>query len=114
LSGDHVISALEEATEESLPAAIGPFRVVRQIGRGGMGTVLLAERAGSDFHQVVAIKLLRRGLDTDDLLRRFRAERRILAALNHPHIAKLVDGGSTPDGRPWLAMEYVDGTPLPE
>jgi eukaryotic-like serine/threonine-protein kinase len=114
LSGDHVISALEEAAEESLPAAIGPFRVVRQIGRGGMGTVLLAERAGSDFHQVVAIKLLRRGLDTDDLLRRFRAERRILAALNHPHIAKLVDGGSTPDGRPWLAMEYVDGTPLPE
>lgn len=114
LSGDQVLSALEEAAEESLPASVGPFRVLRQIGRGGMGTVLLAERAGSDFQQRVAIKLLRRGLDTDDLLRRFRAERRILASLNHPHIAKLVDGGSTPEGRPWLAMEYVDGTPLPE
>ncbi len=114
LSGDQVLSALEEAAEESLPVTVGPFRVIRQIGRGGMGTVVVAERAGSDFRQVVAIKLLRRGLDTEDLLRRFRAERRILASLNHPHIAKLVDGGSTPDGRPWLAMEYVDGTPLPE
>ncbi len=107
-------AALDEATDDPLPNQIGPFQVIRPLGRGGMGTVMLAERAGSDFQQMVAIKLLRRGLDTHDVLKRFRAERRILAGLRHPNIAALIDGGSTDDGVPWLAMEYVDGVPLPE
>jgi eukaryotic-like serine/threonine-protein kinase len=104
--------ALEALAERQLPEMIGPFRPLRELGSGGMGTVYLAERAEGDFRQRVAVKILRRGLDTDDLLARFRAERRILAGLRHPNVAHLVDGGSTSDGRPWLAMEYVEGVPL--
>ena len=88
---------------------IGPYTVIREIGRGGMGTVFLAERAGDGFHQQAAIKVLRRGVDTDDVLRRFVTERRILASLSHPNIARLYDGGATDDGRPYLAMEFVEG-----
>lgn len=105
--------ALRAAVAESVPEAIGPFRVLREIGRGGMGTVYLGERATDAFVQQVAIKRLRRGVDTDDVLRRFALERRILATLRHPNIAALIDGGCTDDGRPWLAMEFVDGVPLP-
>ncbi|MEM6456760.1 MAG: serine/threonine-protein kinase, partial [Acidobacteriota bacterium] len=90
---------------------IGPFRLLRRIGRGGMGTVYLGERSG-DFDQRVAIKLIRRGMDTEDILVRFRHERRILARLAHPHIARLLDGGTTDDGRPYFVMEYVEGRPL--
>jgi len=97
---------------EGAPAAIGPYRIDRELGRGGMGTVFLAERDGDGFRQRVALKVLRRGMDTDDLLRRFVTERRILAALAHPNIARLYDGGATGDGRPYLAMEYVDGEPV--
>jgi eukaryotic-like serine/threonine-protein kinase len=104
--------ALEALAERQLPETIGPFRPLRELGSGGMGTVYLAERNEGDFRQQVAVKVLRRGLDTDDLLARFRAERRILAGLRHPNVAHLVDGGSTSDGRPWLAMEYVEGMPL--
>jgi tetratricopeptide (TPR) repeat protein len=91
---------------------IGRYRIVRRLARGGMGTVYLAERADGDFEQRVAIKLLRRGLDTDDVLARFRAERQILAGLEHPHIARLIDGGASADGRPYLVMEYVEGVPI--
>lgn len=91
---------------------VGPFRIIRRIGRGGMGTVYLARREGADFHQQVAIKVLRRGIDTEDTVRRFLAERRILARLNHPGIARLLDGGATDDGRPYFAMEYVEGQPF--
>lgn len=91
---------------------IGPFAVVRLLGRGGMGSVYLARRAEGDFAQEVALKVLRRGIDTEDVLARFRAERRILAGLHHPNIATLIDGGATEDGRPWLAMEYVEGDPI--
>ena len=104
--------ALDALAERQLPEAIGPFRPLRELGSGGMGTVYLAERTEGDFRHEVAVKVLRRGLDTDDLLARFRAERRILAGLRHPNVAHLVDGGSTSDGRPWLAMEYVEGVPL--
>ena len=79
-----------------------------------MGSVYLAERAEADFEQRVAVKLLRRGIDTDDIVQRFLVERRILAGLTHPNIARLYDGGSTEDGRPFLAMEYVDGTAITE
>ena len=92
----------------------GPYRFLEEIGRGGMGRVYLAERADGQFEQTVAIKVLRRGLDTDELLRRFLQERQILARLEHANIARLLDGGATEDGRPFLAMERVVGTPITE
>ena len=92
---------------------IGPFRVVRQLGEGGMGAVYLAERADSSFEHRVAIKLLRAGATHGDLVDRFRRERQILANLDHPHIAKLLDGGSTDDGLPYIVMEHVEeGIPI--
>ncbi|HKU61065.1 MAG TPA: protein kinase [Gemmatimonadales bacterium] len=91
---------------------IGSYRVVRELGRGGMGAVYLAERADGGFAQTVAIKLIKRGMDTDHVLARFRAERQILASLDHPNIARLVDGGSTDEGLPYLVMEYIDGQPI--
>jgi serine/threonine-protein kinase len=92
---------------------LGPWRLEREIGRGGMGVVWLAERADGQFAQRAALKLIKRGLDTDEIVGRFRRERQILARLQHPNIARLLDGGVSGDGRPWLAMEYVEGgTPL--
>ena len=95
---------------------IGAYRVLREIGRGGMGSVYLADRADDSFQKLVAIKIIRRGLDTgddtDDILQRFRSERQILAMLNHPHIARLLDGGSTDDGLPYYVMEHIEGEPI--
>ena len=91
---------------------IGTYRVVREIGRGGMGTVYLAARADNVFEKLVAIKILRRGLDTDDILGRFSGERQILAMLDHPNISRLLDGGTTEDGRPYFVMEYIEGEPI--
>ncbi|HKH92309.1 MAG TPA: serine/threonine-protein kinase, partial [Gemmatimonadaceae bacterium] len=93
-----------------VPDQIGPFRVVREIGRGGMGRVFLAERADGQFEQRVAIKLIQHG--APGVLRRFVEERRILARLEHPGIARLVDGGITDGGLPYFAMELVDGEPI--
>jgi eukaryotic-like serine/threonine-protein kinase len=94
--------------------AVGPYRLVRPLGHGGMGTVFLAVRDGADFEQRVAIKLVRGGAAGEALVRRFRQERQILAALEHPNIARLLDGGTTADGLPYLVMEYVDGVPVGE
>ena len=91
---------------------IGPYQVVRQLGAGGMGVVYLAVRADDHYHKQVAIKLVTPGLPSSDLLRRFRTERQILASLDHPNIAKLLDGGTTADGLPYLVMDYVEGLPL--
>jgi eukaryotic-like serine/threonine-protein kinase len=91
---------------------VGPYRLLTQLGRGGMGTVYLAERADGLFEQAVAIKLIKRGMDSDEILRRFRNERQILANLAHDHIAKLYDGGTTDDGLPYFALEYVAGEPI--
>ena len=91
---------------------IGPYRVVREIGRGGMGAVYLAERDDGQFEQRAALKLIRRGMGSDEILRRFLAERQILARLQHPHVARLLDGGVTADGTPWFALEYVKGEPI--
>ncbi len=91
---------------------IGAYRVVREIGRGGMGAVYLAERADGEFRQRVAVKLIKRGMDTDFILRRFRNERQILATLDHPYIARLLDGGTTDDGLPFFVMEHIEGLPL--
>ena len=88
---------------------IGAYRIVEPIGRGGMGTVYRAERVDAAYRVQVAIKLIRRGMDTDDILRRFRRERQVLARLQHPNIARLIDGGSLEDGLPYIVMEYVEG-----
>jgi tetratricopeptide (TPR) repeat protein len=93
-----------------VPERIGAFRVVREIGRGGMGTVFLAERADGQFEQRVALKLIRHS--APGLVRRFVGERRILALLEHPCIARLIDGGITAGGLPYFAMELVDGEPI--
>jgi serine/threonine-protein kinase len=98
--------------DDERPAAVGPYRVVRELGRGGMGTVYLAERDDGQFARAVAVKVLRRGLDAEDVVRRFLAERQILATLEHPNIARLLDGGVAADGRPYIVMEYVDGAPI--
>jgi tetratricopeptide (TPR) repeat protein len=112
-------SAIAEAAHSvSSPAAeaagtrIGVYRIVREIGRGGMGVVYQAERDDDEFHKQVAIKKVLRGMDTDFVLGRFRHERQILAGLEHPYIARLIDGGSAADGRPYLVMELVEGEPL--
>ena len=91
---------------------VGPYRVLRELARGGMGAVYLAERADGQFEQRAALKLIKRGMDSDEIHRRFLGERRILARLEHPHIARLLDGGVTNDGQPWFAMEFVDGIPV--
>ncbi len=93
-------------------ARLGAYRILREIGRGGMGTVYLAERDDDQFRKRVAIKLVTRGMDTQALLGRFRRERDILARLDHPYIARLLDGGTNAEGRPYLVMEYVEGTPI--
>lgn len=92
--------------------SVGPWRLVREVGHGGMGTVYLAERAQGDFEQRAALKLIRLGMDSEQILERFRRERQILARLEHPEIARLLDGGLTEDGRPYFAMEFVEGRPI--
>lgn len=91
---------------------LGAYRIDREIARGGMGRVFLAERADGEYVQKVALKVLRPGLDAQDAQDRFRIERQVLATLGHPNIARLLDGGVTEDGRPYLAMEYVEGRPI--
>ena len=88
---------------------VGAYRLVREIGQGGMGAVYLAERVDGQFQQQVAVKFVRHSFDSSVLLRRFKAERQILARLDHPNIAHLIDGGVTDDGLPYLMMEYVEG-----
>jgi tetratricopeptide (TPR) repeat protein len=97
-------------TGAAVPDQVGPYRLIRELGRGGMGSVWLADRIEGGFTQSVAIKFVKLGMDTREILTRFRQERQILSLLNHPNIAKLLDGGETPDGRPYLVMEFVDGT----
>jgi eukaryotic-like serine/threonine-protein kinase len=91
---------------------VGSYRIVRELGRGGMGAVYLAVRADDEFQKRVAIKLVKRGMDTDFILRRFRQERQILASLDHTYIARLMDGGTTDDGLPYFVMEYIQGLPV--
>lgn len=98
-----------EASDPSIGRRIGAYQIVRELGRGGMGAVYLAERADEEFQKQVAIKLLKRGTDTDEVLRRFRAEREILARLDHPNIARLLDAGTAEEGLPYFVMEYVVG-----
>ena len=119
---EHAAGILEESlprrSAEQKPAEdiryIGPYRVIRELGRGGMGVVYLAVREEESFKRRVALKLLRGSPDADELYQRFRAERHILASLNHSNISQLLDGGIT-DGRlPYLVMEYVEGVSITE
>jgi eukaryotic-like serine/threonine-protein kinase len=108
-----LVTDVEERNTPSMEGRrVGAYRLVRQIGRGGMSRVFLAERADGQFEQQVALKLLRPGIDSALDQVRFRAERQILATLNHPNIARLLDGGVTDDGQPYLALELVDGDPI--
>jgi eukaryotic-like serine/threonine-protein kinase len=102
-------TATEEPVESVYSEKIGPYKIIQELGRGGMGVVYLVERADDQYRKRMALKLVKRGMDTDDILQRFRSERQILASLEHPNIARLYDGGATSDGRPYLVMEYVDG-----
>ncbi len=101
-----------DGADPMLGRRIGPYQVERRLGSGGMGVVYLALRADEEFKQLVALKVLRPGVGQD--VRRFRAERQILAALTHPNIAQLLDGGTTEDGLPYLVMEYIEGRPIDE
>lgn len=114
--------AWDDLHDEGDPAAVavepiegqrlGAYRILRRLGSGGMGDVYLAERADEEYHQQVAIKLVRAGAFTPQILGRLRTERQILARLQHPNIARLLDGGRAPDGTPYLVMEYIDGEPI--
>jgi len=100
--------------DDDLPdgTRLGPYEIAGRLGAGGMGVVYRAVRADGAFEKAVALKLVKRGMDTDEVLRRFRYERQILAGLDHPGIARLLDAGAAPDGRPYLVMEVADGEPL--
>ncbi|WP_211626175.1 serine/threonine protein kinase [Leptolyngbya sp. 7M] len=98
--------------EEPSIEAIGNYKILKEIGRGGMGLVYLGEHR--ELKRKVAIKVIKRGMDSDEILRRFRLERHLLATLDHPNIAKLLDGGTTEDGRPYFVLEFVDGLPVTE
>jgi serine/threonine protein kinase/tetratricopeptide (TPR) repeat protein len=106
------LTTTDSFDDPSIGRKVGVYRILREIGRGGMGAVYLAERADSEFRRQVAIKLIKRGMDTDFILRRFRNERQILASLDHPYIARLLDGGTTEDGLPYFVMEYIEGLPI--
>jgi serine/threonine-protein kinase len=125
LAADCTMNALLDAPERSAATAgaddrdpfrpgqrLGRWRLLRDIGEGGMGAVLLAEHADKGHDQRVAIKCIHRRLLTDELLRRFEREQRILSRLEHPNIARAVDAGTAEDGTPWLAMEFVPGEPI--
>jgi len=107
----HVAALL---TDDRRGRRIGPYRVLRELGRGGMGVVYLAERDDGQYRRRVAVKMLRATRDAGELHRRFIAERQILASLNHPHIAQLLDGGVSDGELPYLVIEYVDGLPITE
>ncbi len=114
-----IVSGTAEAVlnfeEQSMAGRmIGPYRIEREVGRGGMGTVYLATRADGQYEQEVAIKVVRERMARPDLVERFRAERQILARLEHPNIARLLDGGTTDEGSPYVVMEHIEGLPLDE
>ena len=115
LRGAETLASLIEAGDPRPSAVgmrIGAYRIIEEIGRGGMGAAYLAHRDDQAYEKRVAVKLIKRGMDTDAILRRFRHERQILARLDHPNIVMLVDGGTTTDGLPYFVMEYVDGAPI--
>ncbi len=105
-------SSADEGPDANVGRGIGPYVIESCIGHGGMGAVFMAQRADRAFERRVAIKMIRQGLDSADVIRKFQHERQILASLDHPYIAHLYDGGTTDDGVPYLVMELVDGSPI--
>ena len=102
----------DEETRQIVGTRLGAYRLIREIGRGGMGAVYLAERDDDQYKKQVAIKLIKRGMDSDAILHRFLSERQILASLDHANIARLLDGGTSEDGLPYFVMEYIEGRPI--
>jgi serine/threonine-protein kinase len=105
-------SVADAPQDDMIGRTVGRYRLERRLASGGMGVIYLATRADGQFMQRVALKIVKRGMDTDEILRRFRRERQTLAALEHPNIARLVDGGATESGQPYLVMEFVEGEPI--
>jgi eukaryotic-like serine/threonine-protein kinase len=97
----------------SLPVQIGPYRIVELLGQGGMGTVYLAEQT-QPFRRRVAVKVIKPGMDSEQVIARFETERQALALMNHPNVARVLDAGTTPEGRPYFVMEHVAGIPITE
>ena len=106
------MSSQRHASERWVGSRLGSWEIGKQIGSGGMGTVHEAVRADDQYRQRVAVKFLNRSAEGGVAVRRFRAERQMLASLQHPNIASLVDGGVTPNGMPYFVMEYIDGEPI--
>jgi len=117
-SADHLLensgitAALTLRPDLMIGRTLGAYRIIRSIGEGGMAVVYLAERADEQFRRTVAIKMLKPGPHSEEVYRRFRNERQTLASIDHPNIVKLLDGGTTTEGWPYLVMEYVDGVPI--
>lgn len=110
-SGIHVLADLIDR-DPLIGHKLGNYQILREIGAGGMGSVYLAERADGSFQKKVAIKVVKRGMDTKFILSRFRQERQVLALLNHPFITTLLDGGTTAEGLPYFVMDFIEGEPL--
>lgn len=113
-SGELLTATSAEAEDPMVGRHLGAYKLVRRVGQGGMAAVFLAVRADDEYRKQVAVKLVQPGLDSRDLLNRFRNERQTLAGLDHPNIVKLLDGGSTSEGLPFLVMDYVEGSPIDE
>jgi len=111
VAGD--LKGLAEASRSSEAGVkVGPYRLIRELDGGGMGIVYLAVRSDDQYFQIVAIKMVRKGMESPAILQRFRTERQVLATLTHPNIGAILDGGETEDGRPYMVMEYVEGQPI--
>lgn len=111
-SPQHAAPENDRDIDRMIGRKIGAYELVRELGRGGMGSVYLASRADDEFRKLVAVKLINSNFDNESIIRRFRNERQILASLEHPNIARLLDGGTTEDGSPYFVMEYIEGKPI--
>jgi len=112
--GGHIARAVRALPDPYEGTLIGPYQLLQRVGRGGMGSVYAAARSDGEYRKRVAIKLVTPGFDSEDALRRFRTERQVLASLDHPNIARLLDGGTTAEGLPYLVMEFVEGQLIDE
>src|SRR5262245_45924732 len=110
-AGPHLASTADVGEKERAGTVIGPYKLVAEIGEGGMGSVFLAQQT-EPVRRVVALKVIKAGMDTRQVIARFEAERQALALMDHPNIAKVLDAGTTPAGRPYFVMELVKGVPI--
>jgi serine/threonine protein kinase len=112
LVGSDLRTIIMEPAAAATGTRVGPYKLVRELDSGGMGIVYLAVRSDDQYFQIVAIKMIRKGMESPALLQRFRTERQVLATLSHPNIGTILDGGETSDGRPFIVMEFVEGQPI--